>query len=53
MRWRRSQTTVAVFLTIAMFNPHMYARYWTAPVFLCFGLGLAQIRSGNRLERRT
>ena len=37
-------TTVAVFLTIALFNPHMYARVWTLPVFLCFGLGLTQLR---------
>ncbi|MBB4186327.1 O-antigen ligase [Sinorhizobium terangae] len=37
-------TTVIVFLTIALFNPHMYARYWTIPVFLCLGLGLAQLR---------
>jgi O-antigen ligase len=43
-------TTVVVFLTIAMFNPHMYARYWTAPVFLCFGLGLAELRRASRLE---
>ena len=37
-------TSVVVFLTIALFNPHMYARYWTIPIFLCFGLGLAQCR---------
>ena len=43
-------TTVVVFLSIAMFNPHMYARYWTAPVFLCFGLGLAELRRASRLE---
>ena len=46
-------TTVVVFLTIAMFNAHMYARYWTAPVFLCFGLGLTQLRGANRLKYRT
>jgi O-antigen ligase len=33
-------TTVTVFLAIALFQPHMYARYWTLPLFLCFGLGL-------------
>ena len=37
-------TIVAVFLTIALFVPHMYARYWTLPVFLCFGLGLTQLK---------
>ena len=37
-------TAVAVFLTIALFNPHMYARYWTLPMFLCFGLGLTQLK---------
>jgi O-antigen ligase len=37
-------STVAVFLTIALFVPHMYARYWTLPVFLCFGPGLAQLK---------
>lgn len=37
-------TIVAVFLTIALFYPHMYARYWTLPVFLCFGLGLTQLK---------
>lgn len=42
-------TTVVVFLTIAMFNPHMYARYWTAPVLLCFGLALTQLRA-DRLQ---
>ncbi|WP_085028061.1 O-antigen ligase family protein [Ensifer aridi] len=41
-------TTVVVFLTIALFNPHMYARYWTIPVLLCFGLGLAQLRQATR-----
>ena len=46
-------TTLVVFLTIAMFNSHMYARYWTAPVFLCFGLGLTQLRGANRLKYRT
>jgi len=44
-------TTVVVFLTIAMFNPHMYARYWTTPVLLSFGLGLAHLRS-RTLPRR-
>jgi O-antigen ligase len=43
-------TTVAVFLTIAMFNPHMYARYWTAPVLLSFALGLAELRRVNQLK---
>ena len=43
-------TTVVVFLSIAMFNPHMYARYWTAPVLLCFGLGLAQLGGASRLN---
>ncbi|MDX0542089.1 O-antigen ligase domain-containing protein [Sinorhizobium medicae] len=38
-------TTILVFLVIALFNPHMYARYWTMPVLLCFGLGLTQLRS--------
>ncbi|MDX0641992.1 O-antigen ligase domain-containing protein [Sinorhizobium medicae] len=37
-------TTILVFLVIALFNPHMYARYWTMPVLLCFGLGLTQLR---------
>ncbi|WP_026186947.1 O-antigen ligase family protein [Ensifer sp. BR816] len=37
-------TTFVVFLTVALFNPHMYARYWTIPVFLCCGLGFAQFR---------
>ena len=46
-------TTVAVFLTVAMFNPHMYARYWTVPVFLSFGLGMAELRRASRLERGT
>lgn len=46
-------TTIVVFLTIAMFNPHMYARYWTAPVLLCFGLGLAELRRASRLEGTT
>ena len=51
-------TVVAVFLTIALFNPHMYARYWTLPVFLCFGLGLAQQKrvhpsGGVRLDKNS
>jgi O-antigen ligase len=37
-------TVVSVFLTIAMFNPHMYARYWTLPVLLCFGMGLTHLK---------
>ena len=32
-------TVVAVFLAIAVIHAHMYARYWTLPLFLCFGLG--------------
>lgn len=40
-------TTAAVFLAVALFNPHMYARYWTAPLLLCFGIGMAQLREGN------
>ncbi|WP_245364305.1 O-antigen ligase family protein [Sinorhizobium americanum] len=42
-------TTIVVFLTIALFNPHMYARYWTIPLFLCCGLGLAQFRETAKL----
>ncbi|PDT52899.1 MULTISPECIES: O-antigen ligase family protein [Sinorhizobium] len=45
-------TTIVVFLTIALFNPHMYARYWTIPIFLCCGLGLAQFRQTERFRRR-
>ncbi|WP_145312570.1 O-antigen ligase family protein [Sinorhizobium medicae] len=41
-------TTILVFLVIALFNPHMYARYWTMPVLLCFGLGLTQLRGTAR-----
>jgi O-antigen ligase len=37
-------TTVAALLTIAMSNPHMYARYWTIPVFLSFGLALVGLK---------
>lgn len=37
-------TPILVFLVIALFNPHMYARYWTIPLFLAFGLGLAELR---------
>nr|WP_245269793.1 O-antigen ligase family protein [Ensifer sp. WSM1721] len=44
-------TSVVVFLTIALFNPHMYARYWTIPIFLCCGLSLAQLRRAVKLER--
>jgi O-antigen ligase len=44
-------TTVVVFLTIALFNPHMYARYWTIPIFLCCGLSLAQLRRAAKRER--
>ena len=46
-------TTVVVFLAIAMINAHMYARYWTAPVLLSFGLGLTELRGANRLKYRT
>ncbi|MEZ0000275.1 O-antigen ligase [Sinorhizobium fredii] len=41
-------TTIVVFLTVALFNPHMYARYWTIPIFLCCGLGLAQLRQAAK-----
>jgi O-antigen ligase len=43
-------STIAIFLAIALFNPHMYARYWTLPVFLCFGLTVSQLQriSPNR-----
>ncbi|WP_420093020.1 O-antigen ligase family protein [Sinorhizobium fredii] len=44
-------TTIVVFLTIALFNPHMYARYWTIPIFLCCALALAQVRGAGKLER--
>ncbi|ACP22663.1 conserved hypothetical protein (plasmid) [Sinorhizobium fredii NGR234] len=44
-------TTIAVFLTIALFNPHMYARYWTIPIFLCCGLGLAQLRQAAKFPK--
>ncbi|RVO86009.1 O-antigen ligase family protein, partial [Sinorhizobium meliloti] len=40
-------TTILVFLVIALFNPHMYARYWTMPILLCFGLGLTQLRGAG------
>ena len=40
-------TVIAVFLTVALFNPHMYARYWTLPVFLCMGLGMTQLNLAN------
>ncbi|KQX27809.1 lipid A core--O-antigen ligase [Ensifer sp. Root423] len=37
-------TTIAALLTIALSNPHMYARYWTIPVFLTFGLALVRLK---------
>jgi O-antigen ligase len=37
-------STIAIFLSIALFNPHMYARYWTLPLFLCFGLSISQLQ---------
>ena len=37
-------TVVAVFLTIALFVHICTRRYWTLPVFLCFGLGLTQLK---------
>lgn len=40
-------TTVAATLTIALSNPHMYARYWTIPVFLTFGLALARLKRSD------
>ncbi|WP_105432654.1 MULTISPECIES: O-antigen ligase [Neorhizobium] len=37
-------TTIVAILIIAFSNPHMYARYWTIPVFLSFGLALARLK---------
>jgi O-antigen ligase len=46
-------TTILVFLVIALFNPHMYARYWTMPMLLCFGLGLTQLRGVRPAKAQT
>jgi O-antigen ligase len=37
-------STVSVFLLIAISNPHMYARFWTIPLLLAYGLGIAHLR---------
>jgi O-antigen ligase len=36
--------TVSVLLGMAMFNAHMYARYWAVPLLLSYGLGLVHLR---------
>jgi O-antigen ligase len=36
--------TVGVLLGMAMFNAHMYARYWAVPLLLSYALGIAHLR---------
>jgi hypothetical protein len=43
-----TMSTAVVFLVVAFFNTHMYARHWTTPLLLALGLGLAR-RGGTRL----
>lgn len=36
--------TVTVFLMVALFRPHMYARWWVLPLLIVYGLGIAHLR---------
>jgi O-antigen ligase len=42
---------VVTFLFIAAFNAHMYARYWTVPLLITYGLGLTHIRHLRGLRK--
>jgi O-antigen ligase len=45
-------STVSVLLAMAMFNAHMYARYWTVPLLLAYGLGIAHLRQRSQAKVR-